>query len=195
MKYIPADTTICVVSDCDQVFRPGWSEILKQRFDEGYEEVWGPIIDYDDNNNEIKRFLSRNVHSYDANWHWDRPVHEGIEYYGDHTPSHIIDDNFVIEHHPDTTKSRGQYLTILENEYKENPTDPYCAIYYGCELSFHNKNEESLNVFLKAIDECDFSAHPEIGYQIHLNAAIGYLEFNNPQEGLKYALLARKFNI
>jgi hypothetical protein len=79
---------------------------VRQHFLEGYEEVFGPIIDYDENNKEEKSFLSRNVHSYDPNWHWERPVHEGIRYLGDHIPKSIIDENFIIEHHPDRTKSR-----------------------------------------------------------------------------------------
>ena len=196
MKLIPNDTDICVVSDCDQVFRSGWAEVLRERFDQGYEEVWGPIIDYDENGNEEKSFLSRNVHSYDPNWRWDRPVHEGIEYYGDHIPKVITDDRFVIEHHPDRSKSRGQYLDILEREYKENSTDPYCAIYYGCELSFHGKNKESLEVFLKAINECDFSKHPEIGYQINLNIALSYLnDQSNAQAALPYAEAAKNFGL
>ena len=195
MKYIPSDTTICVISDCDQVFRPGWSAILKQHFSEGYEEVWGPIIDYDENNQEEKRFLSRNVHSYDPNWHWERPVHEGIEYHGNHTPLGIVDENFIIEHHPDRSKPRTQYLDILEREYKENSNDPYCAIYYGCELSFYQRDQEALSVFLKAVEECDFSMHQELGYQINLNIASYYYDFNQPEEGIKYALAARNYGI
>ena len=197
MKFIPEDTDICVVSDCDQVFRPGWADILRKRFEEGYQEVYGPIIDYDNNNNEIKRFLSRNVHPYSKDWYWERPVHEGIDYHGEGTFNAITDDNFVIEHHPDRTKSRGQYLDILRREYEENSHDPMCVIYYGCELSFHHKDDESLKVFLDGINDpqCDLYKDPTIGYQIYLNVALSYQERKEYEVALIYSLGARDFGV
>ena len=185
MKLIPSDTDICVVSDCDQIFREGWGDELRELCGKGYDEVYGPIIDYDDDGNEIKRFLSKNVHPNRKEWYWERPVHEGISYHGNSRYTAITSDSFIIEHHPDRTKSRDQYLDILEREYRSYDIvkDPMCAIYYGCELSFHGKDEEALQVFLKAMDDCDFSEHPECGYQIALNIADEYLEL--PKSVLK----------
>ena len=197
MKYIPEDADICVVSDCDQVFRPGWSDVLRRNFEAGYQEVWGPIIDYDDNNVEVKRFLSRNVHPNSKDWYWERPVHESLDYHGDGDFIYTVDNDFVIEHHPDRTKSRGQYLEILKREYEENKHDPMCVIYYGCELSFHGKDEESLQVFLDGINdpECDLFKDPAIGYQIYLNTALGYKDKGELEIALKYSYGARKFKV
>lgn len=195
MEYIPPYADICVISDCDQVFRAGWADELRRLFNEGYEEVYGPIIDYDDDNNEIKRFLSKNVHGNTDEWWWERPIHEGIEYHGDREIKTITSENFVIEHHPDRTKSRDHYLTLLEEEYKENSSDPMCAIYYGCELTFHGRNEEGLKVFLKAVKECDFTNHKEVGYQINLNISDEYASNGKYFEALDYAFAATKFGV
>lgn len=195
MKLIPEDTDICVVSDFDQIFRPGWAAELRRLFQEGYQEVYGDIIDYDDDNNEIKRFLSKNVHPYSKDWYWERPIHEGVNYHGTDLIRTVTTDNFVIEHHPDRTKSRDSYLELLENEYKENSKDPYCAIYYGCELCFHDKNLDGLAVFLKALEECDFTNTPEIGCQICVNVTEEYIEQKNFKNALYYALKGLNYGI
>jgi glycosyltransferase involved in cell wall biosynthesis len=196
LKLIPEDTDICVVSDFDQVFRPGWGAELRNLYELGYEEVYGDIIDYDDDNQEIKRFLSKNVHPNDPAWYWERPIHEGINCHDGRVVKEVTSDTFIIEHHPDRTKSRSNYLNLLEMEYKENFNDPMCAIYYGCELSFHGRNKEGGEVFLKAYRECDFSECPEIGYQICLNLSDYYLRDEaDCDKALFYAQEAKKFGI
>ena len=54
----------------------------------------------------------------------------------------------MVIHKPDSTKSRGQYLPLLEMSVKEDPIDPRNAFYYARELSFHSQ-------WQKAIDECN----------------------------------------
>ena len=199
MKLIPDDTDICVVSDCDQIFRSGWANILREAYKRGVDEVYGPIIDYDDQNNEIKRFLSQNVHPNKPGWYWDRPIHEGIYYHPEtHGQREIVSEiieNFVIEHHPDRSKSRDYYLDLLEKEYIENSSDPMCMIYYGCELSFHNRNDEALDVFLRGMEECDFTNHRECGYQTCLNISLSYAEKGDYIPALKWAIAAFDYGI
>lgn len=195
MELIPDDVDICVVSDLDQVFVSGWADELRRLYMEGYEEIYGPIIDYDENNKEEKRFLSKNVHPNNSEWYWERPIHEGVYYHGKRDIKTVNSDYFIIEHHQDKKKSRDSYLTLLEREYKINRKDPYCAIYYGCELCFHEKMDEGLQVFLSALTECDFSKNPEIGYQINLNIADEYLKRKEYESSLKYSLDAFQYKI
>lgn len=195
LKLIPEDADICVVSDFDQIFRPGWGDTIRRFYEAGYEEVYGDMIDYDDNNVEIKRFLSKNVHPNRPEWYWERPIHEGILYHGDREAYYVVTNEFVIEHHPDYTKSRGNYLNLLEREYQENHTDPMCAVYYGCELFFNNRPEEGLQVFLRANEECDYSNCPDIGYIMQLNIADEYNHLGQYDLALKYAEKAATFGI
>lgn len=195
MKLIPNDADICVVSDLDQVFVSGWANELRKLFSEGYEEIYGPIIDYDENNVEEKRFLSKNVHPNNASWYWERPIHEGIYYHGEREIKTITSNYFIIEHHQDKSKPRGQYLDLLRSEYLVNRKDPYCAIYYGCELCFHDMMDEGLQVFLDGIKECDFSKTPEIGYQMYLNMADEYNRRERYQDALEYVYSAFRFNV
>lgn len=193
MTLIPEDTTICVVSDLDQTFREGWSESLKREFDSGFNCVAGPIIDYDDDNNEIKRFLSYNVHSNDSSWRWERPVHEGLRTDGEERL--VTVEDFVIEHHPDYTKSRDGYLDILRSEYEENYHDPMCAIYYGCELEFRGFPDESFEVFKRAVGECDYTGQESVGCQTYLNLARCYLSRDNREAAYLIAFTAQDFGV
>ena len=192
MKYIPEDADICCVADFDQIWVDGWDEELRELYKQGYNDISGDIIDFDDDGKEIKRFLSKNVHANDPGWHWERPIHEGLQYNGDKEIKQFVSDKFIIEHHPDRTKSRNSYLDLLEREYKENRKDPLCMIYYGCELSFHNRNKEANEVFLRGLEECDFSNHPEVLYQTNINIAIDYKDNKDFENALKYALDAKK---
>jgi tetratricopeptide (TPR) repeat protein len=56
-------------------------------------------------------------------------------------------DMLMVIHKPDSTKSRGQYLHLLEMSVKEDPHDPRNSFYYARELSFHGH-------WQKSIDEC-----------------------------------------
>ena len=57
-------------------------------------------------------------------------------------------DMLMVIHKPDNTKSRGQYLPLLEMSVKEDPIDPRNAFYYARELSFHGQWQRS-------IEECE----------------------------------------
>ena len=57
-------------------------------------------------------------------------------------------DMLMVIHKPDPTKSRGQYLPLLEMSVKEDPVDPRNAFYYARELSFHGH-------WQRAIEECN----------------------------------------
>lgn len=196
MKMIPEDADICVVSDLDQVFRPGWADELRRLYNEGYEEIYGPIIDYDENGNEEKRFLSKNVHPNDKSWYWERPIHEGVHYHGDSLIKTITSDNFVIEHRQDKSKSRASYLDLLETEYKENSKDLLCAIYYSCELYFHGRLQDALDVIFKSYELCDFdNADPSEQYIMYLNTANLLIENGEVEHALTYYYKAKTCGI
>ena len=47
-------------------------------------------------------------------------------------------------HMPDPTKSRGQYMDLLELSVKEDPRCPRNAFYYARELSFNERWEQAI---------------------------------------------------
>jgi tetratricopeptide (TPR) repeat protein len=50
----------------------------------------------------------------------------------------------MVVHKPDETKSRGQYMPLLEMSVKEDPTCPRNAFYYARELTYYSRWEEAI---------------------------------------------------
>ena len=58
-------------------------------------------------------------------------------------------DKLLVTHHPDPTKSRGQYLDLLAVSVKEDPRCPRNAFYYARELTFYAKWHEAIAALIK----------------------------------------------
>jgi tetratricopeptide (TPR) repeat protein len=58
----------------------------------------------------------------------------------------------LVSHHPDPTKSRGQYLDLLKLSVDEDPRCPRNAFYYARELTFYNLWVDAVIALLKYLD-------------------------------------------
>ena len=180
LKLVPFDADICVIFDLDHIPQAGWSKIIRERFNQGYQEVRGYIVDHS-NGGTLDRWMSRNVHPNNPFWIWTKPIHEGIEYYGEGEVKYIFDENFIIDHYPDDTKDRSLYKDLLEKAHNDDPTDPYFGIYLGVELSRRYSREEAAKVFSSCIKTCNFDSEEskEIQFQCYINLAAMQID-NDP---------------
>lgn len=141
LALIPKDIDICVSLDLDEELQPGWREEIERVWTEGttclrYKFDWGAGI----------AFYYEKIHARHG-YRWVHPCHEyPVPYLIDEVCSQT--DMLLVVHKPDPTKSRGQYLHLLEMSVKEDPIDPRNAFYYARELSFHSQWQRS-------IDECE----------------------------------------
>jgi len=141
LALIPKDIDICVSLDLDEELQPGWREEIERIWTEGttrlrYGFDWGAGIVF-----KYEKIHAR--HGY----RWTHPCHEyPIPYMIDERYAET--DMLMVIHKPDPTKSRGQYLHLLEMSVKEDPIDPRNAFYYARELSFHSQ-------WQRAIEECN----------------------------------------
>ena len=137
LALIPKDIDICVSLDLDEELQPGWREEIERVWTEGttrlrYGFDWGAGIVF-----KYEKIHAR--HGY----RWTHPCHEyPIPYLIDE--QYADTDMLMVVHKPDPTKSRGQYLHLLEMSVKEDPHDPRNAFYYARELSFHGLWERSI---------------------------------------------------
>lgn len=140
LALIPKDIDICVSLDLDEELQPGWREEIERVWTEDttrlrYKFDWGAGI----------AFFYEKIHARHG-YRWTHPCHEyPIPYLIDE--QYAQTDMLLVIHKPDPTKSRGQYLHLLEMSVKEDPIDPRNAFYYARELSFHSQWE-------RAIEEC-----------------------------------------
>jgi hypothetical protein len=139
LALIPRDIDVCISLDLDEVMEPGWREEIERVWEAGkttrlrYMFDWGSGI----------RFKYEKIHARHG-YHWHHPCHEYPIPDG-RIEEVWADTNFLlVSHHPDPTKSRGQYMDLLELSVKEDPDCPRNAFYYARELSFHGRWAEAI---------------------------------------------------
>jgi hypothetical protein len=141
LALIPDDMDVCVSLDMDEVLQPGWREEI--------EKAWVPgttRLQYLFNWGGPAEFIYDKIHARKG-YRWVNPCHEFPTPYGIEEKYARLEKLLVV-HLPDPTKSRGQYLPMLEMSVQEDPHDPRNGFYYARELSF-------VSDWSGSIKECD----------------------------------------
>jgi tetratricopeptide (TPR) repeat protein len=133
MALIPRDFDVCISLDLDECLEPGWREEIERVWKEDttrlrYKFDWGCGI----------AFYYEKIH-HRRGYHWHHPCHEYPRPDARIKEVYAYTDMLLVSHHPDPTKSRGQYLDLLELAVKEDPHCPRNAFYYARELTFYHK--------------------------------------------------------
>lgn len=148
LEMVPEDTDICVCTDFDEVFDPGWREKIEKAWQEDttrcqYTYHWR--LDQDDK--PVVSFFLNQVHKR-FGYRWTHPVHEVLSYdFGEEVVVSCPD--VILRHYPDTTKSRSSYLPLLELSVKENPEDDRNMHYLGREYMYYEMWEKSIETLKK----------------------------------------------
>ena len=142
LALVPRDMDVCISLDIDEVLQPGWREEIERVWIKGettrlrYMFDWGCGI----------AFYYEKIHARNG-YHWHHPCHEYPVPDGRIEEVWAQTDMLLAVHKPDPTKSRGQYMDLLELSVKEDPDCPRNAFYYARELSFHSR-------WFEAIEAC-----------------------------------------
>jgi len=133
MALVPEDVDVIVKLDVDEVLGYGWRNALEdaptaQRY--SYLYVWN----YDEDGKPDVQFMADHTHAR-FGWQWRHPVHEALEA-APGTVAAPEATGMVIEHRSDSSKSRSQYLPLLEQAVIEDPSDDRMAHYFARELFF-----------------------------------------------------------
>ena len=147
LALVPEDADLCICTDLDEVFHPGWRRGFEAALEQGAERIsyrytWSFLPD----GSEGVVFWSDKAHSR-RGWRWVNPVHEVLEYAGAEPCKTAVAEGVQLDHHPDPGKSRGQYLPLLELAVSEKPWDDRNMHYLGREYMFYGmweKCEETL---------------------------------------------------
>jgi len=138
IALIPKDVDICICMDADEVLEPGWRQEI--------ERVWTPEttrLSYMFDWGAGIKFRYEKIHARHG-YFWHHPCHEYPVYDKRITEVYAYTDKLLVSHYPDPTKSRGQYMDLLELSVKEDPACPRNAFYYARELSFHARWQEAI---------------------------------------------------
>lgn len=179
LMALPTDIDFCISMDADEVLKAGWKdELLKVYGLEGNVRPKHKLVtDFDAEGNPTVEFYANRIHLR-HNYRWRQPTHEVITPYGTGFVETYYECGVEIHHKPDDSKSRGQYLPMLEMAYNETPTDPRVLYYYGRELYFKQKYLEARAVFEEYLKYTNYPG--EKAY------ALRYLAKCDPQKAEKY---------
>lgn len=139
LELVPEDTDICVCTDLDEVFHAGWREAMEKAWLGGanqlrYRYTWN----FNDDGSEGTVFFIDKTHSRHG-FRWVNPVHEVLEYFGEIPHVHLLAQGVQLDHYADNSKSRAQYLPLLEMSVLENPDNDRNVHYLGREYMFYGK--------------------------------------------------------
>ena len=152
LDMIPDDYDICVCTDLDEVFVPGWREELERVWDNNTNRL---MYNYnwllDENNNPLVNFYIEKIHTR-KNYKWTHPVHEVLTYIGEDNENKNVTDLITVNHYPDNSISRSSYLPLLELSVRENPNDDRNMHYLGREYIFYHKWNECIDTLIKHLN-------------------------------------------
>ena len=164
LALIPCDYDVCISLDLDEVLEPGWREEIERVWKEDttrlrYKFDWGSGI----------TFFYEKIH-HRHGYHWHHPVHEYPRPDARTKEVYASTDKLLVSHHPDPTKSRGQYLDLLELSVKEDPHCPRNAFYYARELTFYRRWIDAIVALNKYLDNPQANWANERCYAMRLMA-------------------------
>lgn len=145
LELVDADADICVCTDLDEVFHPGWRRALERAWtpgatQAGYRYTWS----FEPDGREGSVFWIEKIHSRHG-YRWAHPVHEVLEWEGPGKPGEKVwAEGVQLDHHPDPSKSRGQYLPLLELSVAEDPEDDRNVHYLGREYLFRGRWDDCI---------------------------------------------------
>ena len=180
LALLPADIDFCIALDMDEVLVEGWREHLEQVKPETtrprYQYTWSwngdkPGLQY--GADKIHR-----RHGY----RWKHPVHEVVVADRIREVQEWI--GLEIHHHPDPTKSRGQYLPLLELAVKEDPTNDRNQYYLAREYFLNRMYDQAIDMFVEHL------VNPKATWGPERAASYRYLAKCNPARAEEYLLEA-----
>lgn len=139
LELVPPEAEICVCVDLDERFRPGWRAKLEAAWQPDtcrarYRYTWS----FNEDGSEGCVFWLDKIHAR-RGFSWEHPVHEVLCYAGPEPCNTVEAEGVQLDHHPDPTKSRAQYLPLLELSVQEKPEDDRNMHYLGREYLFHGQ--------------------------------------------------------
>lgn len=137
LELVPPDADVCVCTDLDEIFRPGWRKNLERAWTPGicqlrYRYTWS----FNPDGSEGCVFWIEKIHTR-KNFRWANPVHEVLQWTGTTPCVSAFAEGVLLEHHADPAKSRKQYLPLLELAVTEDPHNDRNMHYLGREYFFY----------------------------------------------------------
>ena len=146
LMLVPDDADICVCTDLDEVFDKGWRKELEKIWKNNTRVRYNYNWSFDQYGNPAVNFYIEKIHARNG-YSWKHPVHEVLV--SEKEEELFFSDKITLNHYPDTSKSRANYLSLLELSVKEDPEDDRNMHYLGREYMYYGRYNECIETLLK----------------------------------------------
>lgn len=145
LSYVSENIDICICTDLDERFEPGWSIHVKKYWKDDttrgrYLYNWNFM-----NNGEPGTTFYINKAHVRHGYIWTHPVHEVLS--AQIEEKEILIPNLILNHYQDLTKKRTSYLPLLELSVQEDPRDDRNMHYLAREYMYYHKYNEAIQTF------------------------------------------------
>jgi len=182
LGLVPKDIDVCVALDLDEVMTPGWRESIERNWKSDITRLQYRF----DNQGEI--YNCTKVHKR-TGYTWRHLIHEMIEPDPRTREVWAITEDILTEHHPDLSKSRGQYLPMLESAIKEDPYSHRDSWYLGREYFYTKQWLLAIKEWTRYLALPGATWHHERSFALrHMGRC--YLNLGNQEQALKHLRLA-----
>lgn len=153
LDHVPEDADICVCTDLDELFEPGWRRHLEKAWNKSRNKKKEKVArtgryiynwSLKEDGSPDTQFYYFKVHER-FGFRWKCPVHEYVQYVGPLPLEIVYIDQMVLNHYPDRFKSRGSYLPLLELAVQEDPYDQRMRYYLGREYLYKGEWEKCIH--------------------------------------------------
>jgi glycosyltransferase involved in cell wall biosynthesis len=158
LSHLPLEIDLCIALDLDEVMSSGWYEEIQKTSTDITRVEYKFIHRWNADGSPSKTHRASKIHRR-SGFRWVNPVHEMLfQYIGEEVRTY---SDLEIHHHSDDSKSRSNYLPLLEIAHKENPSSYQLHFWLAREYMNHNKNDEALDTFLNYIKRFPDAWGPE----------------------------------
>lgn len=149
LALVPDEYNICVCTDLDELFEPGWAEVVRSQWIDGFHvrALYPYVHDHLDDGSEGFIFNLDKIHARHCGA-WRFAVHEVFfsENFTQETCLYLA-EGVKLHHYPDIAKSRSNYLNLLRERVEEDPSDALGYLQYGMELQTQGYTEEAIKIY------------------------------------------------
>lgn len=159
MKLVPEDANILLCTDFDELFNPGWANVVRSNWQDitnrgHYTYAWS----HNSIGEPTDVFVYDKMHTRDYRWVF--PVHEVLQPKDISSTETVINfgDSVYLHHYQDQSKSRSSYYDLLKLSVKENPDDSHVHMLYARELLFMKDYDNALKEYIATLQMPDVDA-------------------------------------
>ena len=183
LALLPKDIDVVISLDLDEVLEDGWRAEVERLWIDGVTRI---RYKFDWSNGIV--FYSEKIFARHG-YRFHHPVHEYPRPDNRINEVYANTDMQLVTHLPDNTKSRSQYLPLLELAVNEDPHCPRNAFYYGRELFFYGQNENAIAALHKYLAMPEATWVNDRCYAMRLLGKC-YAAIGNDSEAMKWHQLA-----